>query len=345
MLVYIQSYIAIILGVISAITDLKSKKIYNKNIVVFVIISFFIYLILCKEIDMIYMKSYLINLIISIAISFLFFYFKIWAAGDAKLFLAIIFMIPFELYEVKNNNVFPGMYLLIIIFSIAFIYVFFETLYLWIIDKNRKKVIISMNIKKNEIKSFIIKYFLGYFIVLFVNNILLKFFYDFKISNAGLILICNMLLLTFIYRVITIDFISFIMMCIFIIFNIIYYVVYGLDLYAIDIKIIILVLIIMLFRNVSEKYNYEEIDVENLKPRMILSFGSVLKFYNSRVKGLPQSTSETTDSRLTEEEVKSIKRWSKTKKGEKTIVIVRHMPFAPFILIGEVVFFILKLYR
>lgn len=345
MLVYIQSYIAIILGVISAITDLKSKKIYNKNIVVFVIISFFIYLILCKEIDMIYMKSYLINLIISIAISFLFFYFKIWAAGDAKLFLAIIFMIPFELYEVKNNNVFPGMYLLIIIFSIAFIYVFFETLYLWIIDKNRKKVIISMNIKKNEIKSFIIKYFLGYFIVLFVNNILLKFFYDFKISNAGLILICNMLLLTFIYRVITIDFISFIMMCIFIIFNIIYYVVYGLDLYAIDIKIIILVLIIMLFRNVSEKYNYEEIDVENLKPRMILSFGSVLKFYNSRVKGLPQSTSETTDSRLTEEEVKSIKRWGKTKKGEKTIVIVRHMPFAPFILIGEVVFFILKLYR
>lgn len=345
MLVYIQSFIAIILGVISAITDLKSKKIYNKNIVVFVIISFFIYLILCKEIDMIYMKSYLINLIISIAISFLFFYFKIWAAGDAKLFLAIIFMIPFELYEVKNNNVFPGMYLLIIIFSIAFIYVFFETLYLWIIDKNRKKVIISMNIKKNEIKSFIIKYFLGYFIVLFVNNILLKFFYDFKISNAGLILICNMLLLTFIYRVITIDFISFIMMCIFIIFNIIYYVVYGLDLYAIDIKIIILVLIIMLFRNVSEKYNYEEIDVENLKPRMILSFGSVLKFYNSRVKGLPQSTSETTDSRLTEEEVKSIKRWSKTKKGEKTIVIVRHMPFAPFILIGEVVFFILKLYR
>lgn len=345
MLVYIQSFIAIILGVISAITDLKSKKIYNKNIVVFVIISFFIYLILCKEIDMIYMKSYLINLSISIAISFLFFYFKIWAAGDAKLFLAIIFMIPFELYEIENSNVFPGIYLLIIIFSIAFIYVFLETVYLWIIDKNRKKTVISKNIKKNEIESFIIKYFLGYFIVLFVNNILFEFFYNFKIGNAGLILICNMLLLTFIYRIITNDFISFIIMCVFMIFNIIYYVVYGLNLYAIDIKIIILVLIIMLFRNVSEKYNYEEIEVENLKPRMILSFGSVLKFYGSKVKGLPQSTSETTDSRLTDEEVKSIKRWSKTKKGEKTIVIVRHMPFAPFMFIGEVVFFILKLYR
>ena len=47
---------------------------------------------------------------------------------------------------------------------------------------------------------------------------------------------------------------------------------------------------------------------------------------------------------LTEEEVESIKRWSKTKKGKETIVIVRHMPFAPFMLVGELLFFIFRLY-
>ena len=77
---------------------------------------------------------------------------------------------------------------------------------------------------------------------------------------------------------------------------------------------------------------------------MILSFESVIRFYNSRIKGLPKSTTETTDSRLTEEQVESIKRWSKSKKGQETIVIVRHMAFAPFMLVGEILFFITKLY-
>ena len=64
----------------------------------------------------------------------------------------------------------------------------------------------------------------------------------------------------------------------------------------------------------------------------------------SKVKGLPQFTTENTDSRLTKEEVESIKRWSKTKKGTSEIVVVRHLPFAPFMLCGEIIFFILRIY-
>ena len=77
---------------------------------------------------------------------------------------------------------------------------------------------------------------------------------------------------------------------------------------------------------------------------MILSYGSVAKFYSSNVKGLPENTTENTDSRLTEEQVESIKRWSKTKKGTETIIVVRHLPFAPFILCGEIIFFIIKIF-
>ena len=230
------------------------------------------------------------------------------------------------------------------IFGIAFIYVFFETVYLWIIDKEKSKKIKELKLGKAEIKEFIIKYFMGYFIILFINNITLKFFTEFRVNNAGLMLICNMLILIFAYRVIREEKQSLIVNFVFIVANIIYYAMFGLEIYSINIKMLVLVLIIMMFRSVSEKYNYEEIKIEDLRPRMILSFGSVLKFYSSRIKGLPQSTTETTDSRLTEEEVESIKRWSKTKKGKDTIVIVRHMPFAPFMLVGEILFFILKLY-
>ncbi len=344
MLAYIQSIIAIILGIISSVTDFKNKKIYNKNIILALIVSILVYAVLWNQIEIMYIKNYLINLGISIAISFLFFYFKIWAAGDAKLFLAIVFMIPYEIYEVQTNNVFPALYLLIMIFGVAFIYIVIETVYLWIRDKERLTKIKELKLDKGELKEFLIKYFMGYFIILFINNIILKFFADFRINNAGLILICNMLILIFIYRIITQKRQALVITLVFVVVNALYYGIFGIEIYSINIKMLILVLVVMLFRSIAEKYNYEEIKIENLKPRMILSLGSVLRFYGSRVKGLPQTTTETTDSRLTEEEVESIKRWSKTKKGKETIVIVRHIPFAPFILVGELLFFILKLY-
>ena len=185
---------------------------------------------------------------------------------------------------------------------------------------------------------------MGYFIILFINNIIFKCFENFRINNSGLLLICNMLLLIFVYRVIRTKKNASRTTLLFIILNTSYYIIFGLTLYSINFKMLIIVLIILIIRNISEKYNYEEINIEDLKPRMILSFGSVLKFYGSKVKGLPQTTTETTDSRLTKEEVESIKRWSKSKKGQKKIVIVRHMPFAPFILAGEILFFVLRLY-
>lgn len=341
MLIYIQCIIAVILGVVSTITDFKNKKIYNKNIIYALMASLFIYIVLWKQITVQYITNYCINIIISVIISFSFYYFKIWSAGDAKLFLAIIIIIPYNIYNVEKTNLFPALYLLIIIFSIGFFYVVLETLVLWVKDKKRIQV---FKLKIKNIKQIIINYFMGYFVILFINNITLKFVPDFRINNGGLMLICNMLILFFLYRIIKGKRKALIIMSLFLIANLTYYFIFGLRIYAINLKMFVFVLSIMLFRSFAEKYNYEEIRIENLKPRMILSFESVLKFYSSRVKGLPHSTDETTDSRLTTNEVNSIKRWSKTKKGQDTIVIVRHMPFAPFILIGEIMFFIFRLF-
>lgn len=344
MLIYIQSLLAITLGVVSVITDVKDKKIYNENVIIALILSSIVYAMFWKYIEIIYIKSYVINIIISLLISFIFYYFKIWSAGDAKLFLAIICMIPYEIYETETNNFFPGLYVLILIFSTAFIYVVFETIFLWIKDKEKFKKIKDIKFNKEELTNFLLKYFMGYFIILFINNVLCKLFGEFRQNNAGLILLCNMLLLLFMYRVIndrkkTILFIVF-----FAIGNLVYYITFGFEIYSINVKMIIFVFIIILFRIISEKYNYEEIEVEKLKPRMILSYGSIILFLGSRVKGLPKVTDESTDSRLSEEEVNSIKRWSKTKKGKDSVTIVRHMPFAPFMLVGQLIFWIFKLY-
>ena len=167
---------------------------------------------------------------------------------------------------------------------------------------------------------------------------------EFRLYNGGLVLLCNMLILLFIYRIVVQVKLASIITIIFAVLNLIYYIKFGFHINSIDINFFILVIIIMIFRMIAEKYNYEEIKIENLQPRMILSYGSILRFYSSRVRGLPKITDETTDSRITKEEVDSIKRWSKTKKGQETIEIVRHIPFAPFILLGEILFWIVKLY-
>ena len=344
MLNYVQSTIALILGIIASITDFKDKKIYNKHIIIACIISVCTYIYFFKEIETEYIRNSSINFIITLIISLCFYYFRIWAAGDAKLFVAIIFMIPYNVYETQIKNVFPALNLLIIIFSIAFIYIFIETIFLWIKDERKFEKFKISKMSKKEIIEYIISYFMGYFLIVFINNMVYTFGEEIAINNAGLLLLCNMLLLMFIYRVIDSKKKMMFALSMFILANVIYHVIMGFAIMIINVKMLLIVLIIVLFRKVAEEYNYEEIKIENLKERMILSYGSVLKFYGSKVKGLPEFTTENTNSRLTKEEVESIKRWSRTKRGTDELVIVRHLPFAPFMLCGEIIFFILRIY-
>ena len=122
MLVYLQSFLAITMGIFATATDFKDKKIYNKTLLCTIVISFLLYIVMWNQIDVELIKNYIINLAISTVISFLFFYFKIWAAGDAKMFITMIIMIPFELYEVDTINVFPGIYMMIIGNILGYIY-------------------------------------------------------------------------------------------------------------------------------------------------------------------------------------------------------------------------------
>ena len=73
---------------------------------------------------------------------------------------------------------------------------------------------------------------------------------------------------------------------------------------------------------------------------MILSMGASLLMQRSRVRGLPGISSEDLKSRLTEEETESIKRWAKSKKIE-SLLIVKKIPFAVFIFLGFISYFLI----
>lgn len=342
MLVYLQSIIAVVLCIYTSITDIKSKKIYNKIILISFIASSCIYAILFKEVEKEYILSHCINNIVTLVISFLFYYFKIWAAGDAKLFWVISFIIPFSIYEAPKENIFPSVFLLIMVFGSAFIYVVFETIYLWVKDKEKFSNIQVMQFSRVSWTDFVIQYFTAYFMVLLINNIVNTFFGDFNRYNGALQLICNMLFITFLYRAVSKRKTYVFIMCVAVALNLVYIILFGFVVYPINVKMLFLVFILFLFRQISEKYNYQQIEVNDLKPGMILSYETIIMFYGSRVNRLPQKTTETTDSRITQDEINSIKRWSKTKNGCEKIIIVRHMPFAPFIFVGTTIYLVMK---
>ena len=101
---------------------------------------------------------------------------------------------------------------------------------------------------------------------------------------------------------------------------------------------LLILLIIYLLRHFMNEYNYEEIPTEAVKKGMVLSYMVIMLFTRSRVKGLPEETSEDMKSRITEEQAEAIRRWKDSKYGKETIIIVRKIPFAIFIFLGTVVF-------
>lgn len=83
---------------------------------------------------------------------------------------------------------------------------------------------------------------------------------------------------------------------------------------------------------------YEVIPLESLQSGMILSVGSSILMQGSRVRGLPNISTEDLESRLTKEEVESIKRWGAGKEIME-ITIIKKIPFAIFLGLGFLTYF------
>lgn len=82
---------------------------------------------------------------------------------------------------------------------------------------------------------------------------------------------------------------------------------------------------------------YESVEVAQLKKGMILTTFSSVMFQKSITKGLPGISTEDLRSRLTEEEIASIKIWAKA-THTSNLTIAKKIPFAIFISIGYLLY-------
>ncbi|MBV7276158.1 hypothetical protein I6U48_25055 [Clostridium sp. PL3] len=332
--------IAIILGAgcMATYTDIKEGKIYNKHLLIFFLMAIVLQVIYLSSKNQDVVKGYLINLAASIIFSLSIYCFKIWAAGDAKLLILIMSLMPLEVYKINNMNVFPGFSIIMYIFLCGFIYVALESMFLYVKDKFIKREISSMYcIDIKLLKNLAPKLIFAWVISINVNFVLSKYFKVFYFYNLSLCMLFNALLIVYLARYIGNKIIfSFVLVLggSIYIYNFINSSITNVN---VNLKVMALVIILIFLRTLCGKYNYKKITIENLKTGMILSAGTVLSFNGSRVKGLPVDASESMNSRINEEQINSIRRWHKSSRGFDEVVIVRQIHFAPFILLGTII--------
>lgn len=324
----------------ASVSDIRTGKIYNKHLFYGGIIGaagvlwyYFIHPY--------YVFPFLINLFMEAIIAFLLFEFKIWGAGDAKLWILFGFLFPFGDYYWHEYLLFPSLYILMFIFIVAYFYVLIETIVL--AGKRR-------NDAKNEKKRnkppgliMILKNSVFYFFAIrIIYRICMFVFQEYYYANQIFFVLVGILLTSYLlnlrvnrtFKRVTIiagaclwgyDMVT---------------VLSAQRIQRIDILSLMITVVVMILKDGMAKYNYETIPTNQVKSGMILALSTVMQFKQSRVKGLPLFTDESTKSRITLEETEAIRRWEKSKNGEGNITIVKYLPFGIFMTIGLIVYII-----
>ena len=247
-----------------------------------------------------------------------------------------IFLIPARFYY-KGNHVTATAVIMILIFSLAYLYIIGESVYLAIKEKNAfTKHMVKINGKQmlcQYIKcacmvtmfSTAVKlaapqfYAFNKELMMIVNMVVVLLCCDIKFLDKPLPLIClSLLTILFIFAA-------------------------NAARLGVNLTIYPVVLPVLLLRFFAERYNYKTIPTADAEKGMVLSYATVVSFAPSAVKGLPTQTTEDIRSRLSEEEADSIRRWATSKYGQPTITIVRKIPFAIFISGGTAVYTLIRM--
>jgi len=333
------AYAIILLVMLAALCAISTYSDFVNGIIPNIIIV--ISIVLGSVVDIIYFINYpqyfsnfIFNLMTMTIISIILYAYHIWAAGDSKLLIAIMIMIPGEVVYDCKKILAPTVSIIVISFAIAFVYIVAVSIAAAIRDHH-----LDLGIKGFNIKIAIKQYVFCVSYVTMFDIVIACFASKYYSSNLYLIWLIKLII---VISVINYSKTQNVIACIMAIAITIFlgaehHMIIG-KMTGINYKWLILVLAIIFLRMIAERYNYQTIKTENIKKGDVLSAHTVLLFENSKIVGLPHSTTEDIRSRVSENEVESILRWRTSSKGRDELTIVKKIPFAVFISLGTIVY-------
>ena len=321
----------------TTISDIQKNVISNKiiltSVVIGTLLDFLLYALPAREAFI----PFIINLAAISSISILLYALHIWAAGDSKLYFIIGLLFPGSLYwnttEILSGSWWVALYSVLL----GYTYIVVESAFLC---AKRKKDLKFLTLKY---------YFKGYFkrlIVCFAYTTALwvlsvAFWNEFYESHYTLFAFISILIAILASKFQMLKKLYFLIP--FIIFDVAMQILLKISVFSFTgITQMIIVVFLLLIENVSEQFDYEVIQVAELKKGMILSTETTLLFMKSRVDGLPPFSTEDLRSRLTDSQVESIEKWSRSKSGQLTVKVVKKIPFAIFLSVGVFIYFLMR---
>ena len=325
----------LVIGIIGSVSDIKTGRIHNRLFFIGISIALVVHAIDFVINPNFYFQGWLVIIGLSGFIAILMFFGELWAAGDTKFYILLLFCIPPQIIETDSLSVSVVPY--IYIFLLAVIWILIDTLWKTInkMERFSDERSISMKTVTELIKVYIeISAIQALFVVLFPsfcheNELLFSvglIAVSFIISSASVFgkwivvsihaLIILLLLLT---RLWTWSFAPW--------------------------WTYLCVVLIILFNKWASKYNYMRIPTSTVAEGMILSSLTVLSFLPSKIMGLPSNASESMSSKLSAEQAEAVRRWEKSAYGATTVVILRKIPFSLFIFIGMLLWMIIRVVR
>ena len=342
-LLIISAILVLILGILTSYSDIKYKKAFNRQIVIFFVLG------LCVQgcsiiLDPSIWRSAILNCALTLGISITFYALRVWAAGDSKLFITMILLIPYPLYMVEDGVFFPAFFVMEFVFTLAVLYVLIESIVLFCVDHKEKNPIQLKFSLLNFSKETVISWVAAFLLVDTCDLLLSHYANRVLAENMYLLVLVNVLLVVAVLSILNKAMTRVWFSCVLLAIRIALSLWLGGAFSKITPWTLLIVSVTMIIRKFTSQYNYRTIPVSKLEVGNVLARASLIFMIPSAVKGLPKFTDETTRCRLNEEEVNAIKRWETSKYGKSTVTIVRMIPFAPFIFGGTLLYFIYRIF-
>lgn len=327
-----------LLGIYASYTDFKSGIIPNRSLIIAFSLGGVVNVIYLALFARDYVLLYLTNLVIMTAFSVALYGFHFWAAGDSKLLICLTALMPGRLYDNDLFSFAPGINVFIYIFLIAYFYIVVDSI---ICLLKKRKFYAGRSIGFGAVKQFLINYLICFIYMRALSEVIRFLLNDFYYENQ--------LIFSFLFFFIAIIihtkpiFKKWYMIGLAVVLNLTF--VFSFKIQMLNVYSYVILLIALILRYLLNGYNYVQIPTESVNKGMVLSIPTIMLFSTSRIKGLPHHTFEDMRSRLSEEEAEAVKRWKDSKQGMESITIVRKIPFAIFVVLGEILYFFIRIWR
>ncbi len=337
MLLSIVSALAILcLGILTSITDIRYHKAKNKHIFPFACAGVILQMISVLRAPQ---SAALIfeNLALAAAVSVGFYAAKIWAAGDAKLFFAMTLLLPRDLTGNAFAASFSTLFVLGITFSVAMLYVVIESTVLLAKGKKDYKPLQPSSLFVRPSKEAVLSWITAYFVIDTADN-LLKLQDAAVINDSYLMVLLHMLFANAVLSLIRTNRRKAIASGVLILLRSALALMHLMPFFELSIPSLLIIAAVMLLLRFTARYDYRAIPTASVEEGQVLAQSTVAWFLMSKAKGLPSYTDESTRYRLSPEEAAAVREWGRAKEGRDTVVVVRNIPFAPFIFAGTLLF-------